>query len=141
MHGPRTVHGHTQLCLRTLDTHRPRQHHSAPMLQTLVLCYTPPFHSTSALAHAAFVVSSASNRPRGSRRAPRGDHGEGIGSGKMLNFPSPTLPVSLISSEMFRNVFFSTGLLREEAGGLWMRLAAERKRFRQKVVWQSYSAR
>ena len=27
-----------------------------------------------------------------------------------------------------------TGLLREEAGGLWTSLAAERKRFRQNVV-------
>ena len=34
-----------------------------------------------------------------------------------------------------------TGLLREEAGGLWTSVAAERKRFRQNVVWQSYSAR
>ena len=34
-----------------------------------------------------------------------------------------------------------TSLLREEAAGLWTSLAAERKRFRQNVVWQSYSAR
>ena len=34
-----------------------------------------------------------------------------------------------------------TGLLREEAGRLWTSVAAERKRFRQNVVWQSYSAR
>ena len=37
------------------DTDR-RQRHSAPMVQTLVLCYIPPFHSTSSLAYAALVV-------------------------------------------------------------------------------------
>ena len=34
-----------------------------------------------------------------------------------------------------------TGLLGEEAGGLWHRIPAERKRLRRKVVWQSCSAR
>ena len=49
-HGPRT---HTRFAYKHSTHTDPRQRHSAPMLQTLVLCYTPPFHSTSALAHAA----------------------------------------------------------------------------------------
>jgi hypothetical protein len=34
----------------------------------------------------------------------------------------------------------ATGLLPEEAGGLWQRIPAEQKRLRRKVVWQSCSA-
>ena len=35
----------------------------------------------------------------------------------------------------------ATSLLREEASGLWRRIAAERKRFTRKFVWQSCRAR
>ena len=52
-----------------------------------------------------------------------------------------TAPLKLAYQHIIKNTITVTGLLREEAGGLWTSVAAERKRFRQNVVWQSYSAR
>ena len=77
------------LCLRTLDTHRPPP---APLSSYAT--------DTGALLHPPFPFDLCPS-PRGRR----GDHGEGIGSGKMLTFPSPTLPVSLTSSEISGNHF------------------------------------
>ena len=47
----------------------------------------------------------------------------------------------VVCPETYERVEWITGLLGQEAGGLWTRIAGERKRFRQNVVWQSYSAR
>ena len=55
-HGPRTQ---TRFAYEHSTHTDPRQRHSAPMLQTLVRCYTPPFHSTSALGEGIMGMGSA----------------------------------------------------------------------------------
>ena len=56
----RTAHAsmdtHTHFAYEHPTHTEPRQRHSARTLQTLLLCYPTPFHSTSALPHAALVV-------------------------------------------------------------------------------------
>ena len=47
----------------------------------------------------------------------------------------------VVGPETYERVEWITCLLGQEAGGLWTRIAGELKRFRQNVVWQSYSAR
>eukprot|EP00966_Prymnesium_polylepis_P173520 4014317-Prymnesium_polylepis.1 len=61
------------------------------------------------------VPASAPQRPREAMPFPLDGNG--------ARWSPPTVP-------------FRTGLLGEEASRLWIKIARERKRFRQKVVWQ-----